>query len=245
MHWREVVTEVCERAAEVLQELRPKGGPHVEFFEMGNLWRFEIWGTCPSVIEHYYSILSLVDQGLVRPAAALSRGVHEAHIRFEYLVDNEHELQSWVEWRMGQEYHRCREYLQFDSGANPNLDSESAELMDNLEALLGGPPKKPAFPWRSARMMLENIAGHLPGGFHKRLRRRLIEFPSDYVHIGFSGEPVPSSVVGTTELCVLLTVQRAMSLCRDKGLLSAQATKTADEIVTKCDQWIESQADVG
>ena len=92
--------------------------------------------------------------------------------------------------------------------------------------------------------MLENVAGHLPGGFHKRLRRRLIEFPSEYVHIGFSSEPVPSSVVGTTEFCVLLTVQRAMSLCRNKGLLSARATKTADDIVAKCDQWIESQADV-
>lgn len=245
MTGREVVTEVCEQAAEVLQELAPKGVPHGEFFEVDNLWRFEIWGTCWPVIEHYYSILSLTDQGRGRSAAALSRGVHEAHIRFEYLVDNEHELRSWVEWRMGQEYHRCREYLQFDSGANPSLDSESAELMDNLEKLLGGPPKKPAFPWRSASMMLENIAGHLPGGFHKRLRRRLIEFPSEYVHIGFSSAPVLSYTVGTAALCVLVTMQRAMSLCRDKGLVSAQATKTAQEIVAKCDQWIEAEAGAG
>ncbi len=212
---------------------------------MDNLWRFEVWGTCPPVIERYYSILSLVDQGWARSAVALSRGVHEAHIRFEYLADNEHELRSWVEWCMSREYHRCRERLQFDRGVDPELDRESGELMGHVERLMGGPPKNLPFPWKSPGSMLENIAGHSPGICHKRLRRMLIEFPSEYVHIGFSGEPVSSWVVGTAELSVLLTVQRAMSLCRDKGLLSAQATKTADEIVAKCDWWIESQANAG
>ena len=40
------VTEVCARGQEVLKELQPQGVPHAEFFEMGNLWRIEIWGTC-------------------------------------------------------------------------------------------------------------------------------------------------------------------------------------------------------
>lgn len=242
MKCHNVVREVCRLAEDVLKELEPKGVPHAEFFELDNLWRIEIWGTCQPVIEHYLSILSLTEQGLARPAAALMRGVHEAQIRFEFLADNEHELRSWVEWRMSQEYHRCREHLQFDSGVHPDFDWDAENLMVDMESILGGPPKKTSFPWKSASAMLENIAGHLPDGFHKRMRRRLIEYPSEYVHNGFSSEPVAESVIAMTEFSVLLTVQRAMRLCCDKSLVSPGATETANGVVALCDEWIESES---
>ena len=47
------------------------------FFEQSNLWSEEIRNTCGQVIE-YYKHSTLVDQGLVRPAAALSRSISEA-----------------------------------------------------------------------------------------------------------------------------------------------------------------------
>ena len=242
MKSHDVVREVCRLAEEVLKELEPKGVPHARFFELDNLWRIEIWGTCQPVIEHCLSILSLNEQGLARPAAALSRGVHEAQIRFEFLADNEHELRSWMEWLISQEYHRCREHLQFDSGVHPDFDRDAEDLMVYMESLLGGPPKKTFFPWKSAGVMLENIAGDLPNGFHKRMRRWLIEYPSEYVHIGFSSQPVPESVISMTGFSVLLTVQRAMRLCRDKSLVSPEAREIANGVVALCDEWIESEA---
>lgn len=236
------VTEVCARGQEVLKELQPQGVPHAEFFEMDNLWRIEIWGTCQPLIECYQSILLLTDQRFLRPAAALSRSVHEAHIRFEYLADNEHELRSCIEWQMSRAYHRNLDYLRYDAGLHPQSDREARALKRDFEALLGRRPKKPPYPWRGNAMMLENIAGHFPSGFHKMLLRRLIEYPSEYVHIGVSSEPAADSVIGTTELCVLLTIQRAMKLCRDKQLTSSRARETANEIVMLCDEWIESEA---
>ena len=70
---------VCARVNEVLKALpTPTSASREEIFEQRNLWSEEIQSTCHQVIEYYKSILILVGQELYRPAASLSRSIHEA-----------------------------------------------------------------------------------------------------------------------------------------------------------------------
>ena len=94
------MAEVCERVQEVLNALqRPTSMSREEVFKEPILWSTEIWSTCGQAIEYYKSILVLVEQRLYGPAGALSRSIHEASSRLEYLKLNEEELEDWMDWQ--------------------------------------------------------------------------------------------------------------------------------------------------
>ena len=61
-------------------------------------------------------------------------------------------------------------------------------------------------------------------------------FFSEYVHIRRTVEPPPDLTVFAVEFSVLLTVRRAMVLCREKGLLPHGANEHAREIVQECEK---------
>ena len=94
-------------------------------FALRNLWRVEIKSTCEQIIEYYESIEILTDQGRSGPAAALSRSVHEACFRLEYLCLNKCELPDWMEWQINRLYHFVSEVLQFENTINPTGNETS------------------------------------------------------------------------------------------------------------------------
>ena len=96
----EELAEVVTRVKEVLWDLQgPVRTPPEAFFDIDNLWKIEIPSTCRQSIEYVRGVMLLIDQGLNRPAAALSRSIHVCYIRFEYLSDHEEELPDWFHWR--------------------------------------------------------------------------------------------------------------------------------------------------
>ena len=52
-----------------------------EFFAIDNLWEIEIRSTCDQAVEYVRGVWLLIDEGLNRPAAALSRSIHECWMR--------------------------------------------------------------------------------------------------------------------------------------------------------------------
>lgn len=106
------VDEICGRVEEALKGLpSPEPTSREAMLATDYLWRLEIFWTCGQVIEHYRSVRLLIDQGLHRAAAALSRSIHESKIRFEYLVHNEGELLDWFEWQWSRDYHQFKDEL--------------------------------------------------------------------------------------------------------------------------------------
>ena len=76
-----------------------------EFLEIDNLWNIEIRSTCDQAVQFMGAVNLTIDDGLNRPAAALSRSIHECSIRFHYLSDHEDELPDWFLWQMSHDYH--------------------------------------------------------------------------------------------------------------------------------------------
>ena len=149
---------VCARVNEVLKALpTPTGASREEIFEQRNLWSEEIQNTCHQVIEYYKSILILVGQELYRPAASLSRSIHEACFRLEYLSRNKSELQDWMEWQMNRDYYFIKDFLQYETAVSGSSKRNLEKQLRVLVAVMGGPPDKRKFPWRRF------AGGHRPG----------------------------------------------------------------------------------
>ena len=234
--------EVCTRVENLLNELsKPTMNSPEEFFATDNLWKIEIPSTCEQIIEHYSGILLLTERNLPRPAIALSRSIHEAYFRFEYLADNEHELRDWTEWQMSHDYRRFRESLQYDTELDAETRRGLKERMRQFEDLLGAPPRKLRNQWKATSEILCNIANNLGDGWDKRLRRLLVQYPSGYVHIRVSGQPPRRWIIDSTEVSVLSAMRRATELCLDKEMLSSQASEQASEVVTMCKNLLEPE----
>ena len=228
---------VCARVNEVLKALpTPTGASREEMFEQRNLWSEEIQSTCHQVIEYYKSILILVGQELYRPAASLSRSIHEACFRLEYLSRNKSELRDWMEWQMNRDYYFIKDFLQYETAVSGSSKRNLEEQLRVLVAVMGGPPDKRKFPWRSTGKILSDISGDMPDGYDRRLRRLLYEYPSRFVHIRAGGGPTPDSVVGGARSSLLLAITLAMKLCRDEQVIPTDLSRETDEIVTMCDK---------
>ena len=235
MDRRSMILGVCTAAENILSELpKRKSTSRDAFFEVANLWRLEVHSTCSQIIEHYRGILLLIDQGLPRPAAALSRSIHEAFFRFYYLADNEYELRDWTEWQLNHDYYTLRDSLQYDTDFYAETKRAQEENLKMFESLLGGSPKRRLYPWRDTSTIFRSVARNLPDGVDKKLQRILIGFSSGYVHIRKGVEPPAEWTEGSAETSILSAIQRSMEVCRDKGLLSHEADEVASGIVTIC-----------
>ncbi len=234
--------EVCADVEKVLNELpRTAIKSRQELLVMHNLWRIEIPSTCGQILDHYQSVLLLTNQRLPRPAAALSRSIHEAAFRFEYLASNENELQDWTEWQISRDYHASKDTLQYDTTLSAETRCAIANRIRTFEDLLGGPPPKPPYPWKSTSVILSNLASGSHDGIDKRLRRLLIEYPSTFVHIRVSEAPSVQWTVRWTETSVLVAMQTAMELCQDKGMVSHEMSETARKVAAKCKNLLQAE----
>ena len=199
MNCHDETAEVCARVEQVLKALPiPTDTSREEIFERHNLWSEEIRSTCNQVIEHYKSTVILVGQDLYRPAAALSRSIHEACFRFEYLSRNKCELQDWTEWQMSQDYQFIKDFLQFEATVSTSNKQNLGKQLKGLVDAFGGPPTQRRFPWKANGVILAAIASGMSDGYKQRLRRLLYDYPSRYVHIRGVGLPSPESVVGSS-----------------------------------------------
>ena len=225
------VDELCGRIEEALKGLPiPEPTSREEMLATDYLWRLEIFWTCGQVIEHYRSVRLLIDQGLHRAAAALSRSIHESKIRFEYLVHNEGELLDWFEWQWSRDYHQFKDELRYDimlSGETPNRLHED---IHSIVGLLGKVPRKPSHPWKSVKEMLNDKHETMEAGEAQRIYRWLFTDLSQYVHISNNYEPSARLTTWLTETSVLTTFIRAMRLCQEKQIIDPPA----DEIAERC-----------
>ena len=228
---------ICGRVEDVLKELPCLTDiSHGDFFTTDNLWRREILSTCSQVVEYYRSILVLTEQNLLRPAAALSRTIHEYCFRFEYLSVNEGELRGWTEWQMKRDYQFHNDFLKYETSVSPINRWLVARDARKLASVLGSSPGKAGDHWKSNSEILGAISSSLPQGHDKRLRRLLFDCPSTYVHIRVNEEPTPQYVQGASEASVLLTIKIAMELCRDKGFAPNGLKDEVSGIANVCDQ---------
>ena len=170
------------------------------------------------------------------PAAALSRSVHEACFRLEYLCLNKCELPDWMEWQINRLYHFVSEVLQFENTINPTGRRNFQAQKNELGALLGKTPKRRGFPWRNLDGILSNISSGMPSGHDKRLRRLLFDYPSAFVHFGVVGAPGTGYSVEAARSSLLLSMELAMKLCRDEQLVPNELSTEVDAIATMCDQ---------
>ena len=231
------IIDLCASTEAILREIPIRAASRAEYFTPDNLWSLEIESTCNQIIEYHWGVWALVNRGLSRPAAALAKSIHEACFRFKYLAENEHELQEWAEWQINQDYHFARDSLQYDVALDDTETRRSLECaMERCKQLLGGPPTRRPHPWKSTREIFRNVENDVPDGRGKGLRRHNIGFFSEYVHIRRTVEPPPELTMFAVEFSVLLTIRRAMVLCREKGLLPLGANKHAGEIVQECEE---------
>ena len=233
-----VILDLCTATEHILYQIQLQAAAsREEYFATGNLWRLEIESTCSQIIQYHRGVWALINQGLSRPAASLARSIHEACFRFKYLAENEHELKDWEEWQITQDYQFARDSLQNDV-ADDDTETRSIlkEAMEEMEHLLGGPPTRRPHPWKSTSEIFRKVEEDVPDGRGKSLRRHTVGFFSEYVHFRRTVEPPPELTVFAVEFSVLLTIRRAMVLCREKGLLSPDASKQASEIVQECEK---------
>ena len=228
---------ICGRVEDVLKELPCLTDiSHRDFFTIDNLWKREILSTCSQVVEYFRSILVLTGQNLLRPAAALSRTIHECCFRFEYLSINEGELRGWTEWQLKRDYQFHNDFLKYETSVHPINRWLVAKDARKLASVLGSSLGKAGDQWKSNGEILGAISSSLPPGHEKRLRRLLLDYPSNYVHIRVTEEPTLQYVNGASEASVLLTIKIAMELCRDKGLAPKGLRDEVSDIANVCDQ---------
>ena len=229
--------QVCERVKKIREVLPPPtGNSRAAFFNPCNLWSLEIQSTYDQVIEHYEGIMTLVDQGLLRPAAALARNIHEASFRLEYLKRNENKLTDWFEWQISRDYYFIDDFLRYEKPANDSIEGALRAQQEELEDRVGGRPLKRGAPWKGTGDMTKDISKDMESGHDKRTRRLLFEYASKFVHIRAAPEPSPSYVVGGAQSGVLLVMTLAMQLCRDKKLTPTELSGEIDAIIMMCNK---------
>lgn len=229
------IDQLCLRVREALREIPDYvRQPKDEYFAVDNLWKIEIPSTCKQAVEYLSAIILLTDDGLDRPAAALSRSLHELFIRIRYLSEYEKELPDWFSWQISHDYHATVDTLKHNVVRNDRDEQARHDLLRELrdiEHFLGKAPKERSFPWKSARHMLRQLTVG-SGWDSESLHRQLIGNPSDWVHIHLSGNPNVFTIIELSEASFVLTVKTAMQQCHSKGLMGPLAM----EIVTLCDQ---------
>ena len=239
-HLTEPITDLCARVEDALKGLPgPEPTSLEELFATDSLWKLEVLWTCSQVIEYFRSIKLLIDKGMNRPAAALSRSVHECNIQFDYLVDNEDQLRDWVEWQLTRDYHQLHDALHYDDGISTGAVRSPREDMTSIEILLGKVPEKQSPPWKSPGEMLKHRRGTLEQGEHQWYYRLLIRDPSQYVHISRSDVPSATLITWLTATSVLGTFIGAMRLCEAKQIIDAPA----GEIAALCNRALSDMAE--
>ena len=235
MDRHEEVVKVCESVKQVLKELPEIAHTNrEEFFETGNLWRYQIQSTCLQVQEYYDSVWTLAGRGLLRPAAALSRTIHETSIRLEYLKNQEGSLADWWTWQITRTYFFIADQLRHDE-LNPLSRVLLRKDKSKCEKLLGEPPPKNCrTPWKCTTELITGAAKGKSEDYVNRWRRLLFNYPSNYVHNNYAQEPTLAYVVGSSQLSVLMTMQVAMEICRDRQLASHETIEAANDIVALC-----------
>ena len=210
------------------------------FFDIDNLWKIEIRSTCDQAVEFMGGVLLTINDGLVRPAAALSRSIHECRIRFHYLSDHEDELPDWFLWQMSHDYHATVDTLGKYEAAGAADDQTLQRLREANQALkdfLGEEPPKRSHPWKSPVSMLQDLTRDFGPAAYGPMHRELISDPSDYVHIHVTGQPNWMRILQLAECSFAAIIKRAMQLCIRKGLLGS----SAHEIESLCDQVLRSE----
>ena len=227
MNQNHELERLCTLVESALDGMRRRRLSPSEFWEPDNLWEWEISNTCTQILECYRGILVLAAGNLSRPAAALSRSIHEAYIRFVYLTDREDELRDWFEWQMIREYHSARESLEYDQFISADRREEYRYVMSNIHTLLEMPPTKRRFPWRPIGDMLNHIARDLPEGTDRQLKRHLLDQFSDNVHISLGGDQPLELTIGLAEVSIMDAMERAVRVITDKSI----AVQAGDEFV--------------
>ena len=205
------------------------------FFDIDNLWKIEIRSTCDQAVEFMGGVVLTINDGLNRPAAALSRSIHECWIRFHYLSDHEDELPDWFRWQMSHDYHATLDTLRKYEAADAADDQTLQRLRENNRAVkdfLGEEPPKRPHPWKAPILMLQAITSSLGPDAYGPMHRQLIADPSDYVHIHATGQPDWMRTLKLAEISFAAIIKRAMQLCIRKRLLGS----SAHEIEALCDQ---------
>ena len=235
------MAEVCGRVQEVLNALqRPKSMSREEVFKEPILWSAEIRSTCGQAIKYYESILVLVKQELYGPAGALSRSIHEASFRLEYLKLNEEELKHWMDWQFRHDYYFYDDCLKYEPCLSESTRQEFERRRQEALDLLGTRPDKCLGDyWKPAGEIRKGITanppeGYDPEGYKKRLNRLLFKYPSTFVHIRWAYPPTGEYVVDGTRANLLFMIQLAMELCRDKELVPACLSGEIEGIITTC-----------
>ena len=210
------------------------------FFEVDNLWRIEIRSTCDQAVEFMGGVILTINDGLIRPASALSRSIHECSVRFHYLSDHEDELPDWFMWQMGHDYHATVDALRKFEAAGVADDQTLQRLRkanQEVKEFLGEEPPKRSHPWKAPVLMLQDITASLGPYAYGPMHRELIADPSEYVHIHVTGQPNWMRTLELAEWSFVAIIKRAMQLCIQKGLLGS----SAHEIEFLCDQILRSE----
>ena len=225
----------------------PDAATRESYFSDEHLWSLETDTVCGLVHEYYAGVLACIEQRLTFPAAALTRCVHEVCFRFKYLVENEGELRDWEEWQLAQDYHFLKTILEHDVGIMiPDGGGELGHVLNGrmaaIEDLLGGPPPKQPHPWRSTSRIFDNLVdvATLPNERSRGFRRHTIGFFSEYIHPRRFPAPPEDLTLFSVAFSVLLTLRRAMELCRKKVLLPPDADTRAGQIMEQCERLLDN-----
>ena len=241
------IFDLCVAARDISGDLIPPTAvPRETYFSDEHLWRLEVGAVCDLVHEYYGGVLVCIAHQLYFPAAALARCVHEVCFQFKYLAEHEEELRDWEEWQLAQDYHLLKTFLEHDLGL---LRPDSAREMEHIvrkktadiEHILGGPPPSRRHPWRTTNQIFDNLSDvkTLPDERGRGFRRHTIGFFSEYTHPRRFPVPPESLTLISASFSVLLTLRRAMELCRKKELLAAEADTHAAHIMKECERLME------
>ena len=243
----QMILDLCVEARDVLDHLiRPVMSPRESYFSDEHLWRLEVDTVCDLVHVYYGGVLVCIEQQLNSPAAALTRCVHEVCFRFKYLAEHERELRDWEEWQLSQDYHLLKTFLEHDVKVlNPDAVGETERMvvgkMATIEDLLGGPPPPRQHPWRTTSQIFDNLTDveTLRNERGRGFRRHTIGFFSEYVHPRRFPIPPEDLTLFSAGFSVLLTLRRAMELCRKKKLLPPEADTRAGHIMKGCERLLK------
>ena len=135
-NWSDMIADLCVPVEEVLRDWPSPGFTYrEEFFAPSYLWKMEIESTCEQVIQYYRSTRLLIDEGLGRPAAALSRSIHECLIRLDYLSDHPEELLDWFRWQLSRDYHLYRDTVRYGERVSDEATRNLQQGMGLIEFL--------------------------------------------------------------------------------------------------------------